>query len=975
MNDEGNCVEEGQETPSDCNSETVGEKVCTHDGWVVGPAGGKECINNGGTYEWDTFSCEGQCCKDGGCVDCEDPGDPSDPSDPSDPEDPNDPSDPSDPDEPSCSDGIKNQGEDDVDCGGPCDPCCSFSFDKNAQTIRCGFDEYTISLSHCSGSVWYTKYVDGEEKYNEYLMSASGNSLTATPECSDIVGSDIEGYLCYDRDFGDQPTDFDTNGNGKCDEGDDTFLAKYNVDIVRPECTPDNASIECNDSNSCTRELCEEGACVNEELTGPSCECEGGNCECKAGECIKNCTENSECNDTNPCTNDECVDGLCENRGITGTECDSCDEDYCICEDGNCTIGCNSNDDCDDSKFCTNDICTDLNNCENNNKDGATCSDCDTSNCFCIGGLCEPGCSSHSECTNGFCNVSDGKCYTCVEDSNCDDSNDCTLDECSGHQCTNTEKDDGASCTESGSNGYCLDGTCRSNCDSDSQCFGDFPACHPEDKLCVECAGNNADTYCPTKECKELQGCFGNECVYEPVANGTDCSCAAGACGCFNGECVAECYGDDSCNDPNKPICSDEGFCVECVTESDCDAGECKTATCNQGTCVFENAVNGSLCDDGEGHCCSGYCDKSVGNDDFNESCRSGPVCDGSSWEYVASNNSMVCDGECKVCIDGMCSYNNDSLCTEPAMCYDGSCSQDCTDECSAGEKTCVGSGKYKECVQHGDCYVWSTVSSCPTGGTCTNAICSDGNCFIENIANGNTDGSACYSDKGCTGEECYCDGSGNCVARKTSTEASYAVPKKDDDKEDAPKTDAICNQDGICGSGENYVNCKADCDSGEKDGVCDDVSDGKCDPDCDGTDEDCETGSLWWLWLLILLLLIAGAGLYFYDQKYMHGALLNKAKTKYNELKNKITGNKQKTVQEQPQKSARMNKPTNAVRANQELYNYIEYMKRHGPDKNFEADLMKKGITQNQLAYAHNVVKNELNRHSKRDQVMDKFK
>jgi len=49
------------------------------------------------------------------------------------------------------------------------------------------------------------------------------------------------------------------------------------------------------------------------------------------------------------------------------------------------------------------------------------------------------------------------------------------------------------------------------------------------------------------------------------------------------------------------------------------------------------------------------------------------------------------------------------------------------------------------------------------------------------------------------------------------------------------------CLADNACGQGENYLNCPQDCESGAADGVCDQVSDGKCDPDCaSGFDADC---------------------------------------------------------------------------------------------------------------------------------------
>ena len=51
------------------------------------------------------------------------------------------------------------------------------------------------------------------------------------------------------------------------------------------------------------------------------------------------------------------------------------------------------------------------------------------------------------------------------------------------------------------------------------------------------------------------------------------------------------------------------------------------------------------------------------------------------------------------------------------------------------------------------------------------------------------------------------------------------------------------CVPDGICNSGENYINCPLDCPTGSADGICDGVEDGKIDPDCvAGYDPDNQT-------------------------------------------------------------------------------------------------------------------------------------
>lgn len=51
-----------------------------------------------------------------------------------------------------------------------------------------------------------------------------------------------------------------------------------------------------------------------------------------------------------------------------------------------------------------------------------------------------------------------------------------------------------------------------------------------------------------------------------------------------------------------------------------------------------------------------------------------------------------------------------------------------------------------------------------------------------------------------------------------------------------------ICNPNGKCDLGENYIFCPEDCTTGIADGICDGVKDGRIDPDCaEGYDPDYE--------------------------------------------------------------------------------------------------------------------------------------
>ena len=54
-------------------------------------------------------------------------------------------------------------------------------------------------------------------------------------------------------------------------------------------------------------------------------------------------------------------------------------------------------------------------------------------------------------------------------------------------------------------------------------------------------------------------------------------------------------------------------------------------------------------------------------------------------------------------------------------------------------------------------------------------------------------------------------------------------------------KSVSRCNANNICEDNENHQTCPQDYLSGEADGYCDKISDGKCDPDCETGDYDCE--------------------------------------------------------------------------------------------------------------------------------------
>ena len=161
-----------------------------------------------------------------------------------------------------CADGSKNQGESDVDCGGPCEACpegqaCSGDADCATQacaagtcvvaTCRedadCPAPDAPCSRSACDPATLACAVVpadDGEPCDDGSLCSVT--SACAAGACVATRPADCSGF--------DSPCTV-----GKCDEQTGACLA---VDIAD--------GIGCDDGDSCTiAEVCQAGSCVTDE--------------------------------------------------------------------------------------------------------------------------------------------------------------------------------------------------------------------------------------------------------------------------------------------------------------------------------------------------------------------------------------------------------------------------------------------------------------------------------------------------------------------------------------------------------------------------------------------------------------------------------------------------------------------------------------------------------------------------------------
>jgi len=225
-----------------------------------------------------------------------------------------------------------------------------------------GYDRFFV-LGHAPGEA-DTELFSSDELGG----STQGRFLPVTVDLSAFAGRTVHLSLVFDS----------------IDEGMNSFEGAY-VDDLRVTTGCCEASSDCDDSDPCSDDQCEDGECKYSRRSG----------------C---CVFDQDCSDDDPCTKDQCPvpGGACEASLVPG-----------CCHDAG---------DCDDNDDCTEDLCPGY---------GAQCvhrplcckvaSDCNV-NDPCLKASCE----------EGRCKYSDTCCHS---DQECDDKDPCTIDGCDAGAC------------------------------------------------------------------------------------------------------------------------------------------------------------------------------------------------------------------------------------------------------------------------------------------------------------------------------------------------------------------------------------------------------------------------------------------------------------------------------------------------------------------------------------------------------------
>jgi hypothetical protein len=269
----------------------------------------------------------------------------------------------------------------------------------------------------------------------------------------------------------------------------------------------------------------------------------------------------------------------------------------------------------------------------------------------------------------------------CSTSSDCDDSNPCTTDTCSAGKCTNAPVADGSK-----PNGVTdTVGDCKK------------PVCQGGQSTVED---DDTDVPDDAKECT-ADACNNGSATHDPVQDGTPCG----------GSPTTTCQ---------------NGVCVGCMSDNDCNAPECQTATCQNQVCVNGNEPSGTPCNNGNGVCDgAGVCEECVVDDDCNDPaliCTNNQCvnsCNDSTTNGTETDQD--CGGACPPCADGlMCALDEDCA---SGVCTGTTCTApSCTDLLQNGDETDVDCG--------GACAMAPTSKTCPDGDKClVNADCASNFC------------------------------------------------------------------------------------------------------------------------------------------------------------------------------------------------------------------------------------------------------
>jgi hypothetical protein len=462
-------------------------------------------------------------------------------------------------------------------CGGGCQTADDCDDADPCTTDICDIDKncHYVTFKNCTGTCQLSADCDDGDACTTDIC-ATGN------ECLYIAISNCGGSCQTSDDC----VDLDPCTSDICDS--QKFCHHVSLGNCGGDCENDT---ECDDDNYCTVDACVDGVCESDAgaMNGQWCSdqntetvkdvCLNGLC---AGSTVE-CQFNSSCADGNDCNIESCVENMCVseiknngdlcNDGNIETVNDVCHEGVCL----GTVAGCFDISDCNDGNICTTDTC-DLGltvpHCFYEFNDGAVCNDNDPF-------------SKNDVCGDGVCKGA----YACVENVECDDSNDCTDDTCVNFSCLSVIN----------AAVYCddhNDATVNDACDA-GICKGELPECNED----AECDDGNP---CTLNICDEFYHC--NPTGYPGQYSVIGAPCDDNNPNTMNDVCQVQydCQGVPPVPCLINADCALHQVCIDgncgfeiktCESDYDCSDGVvCTYDACYNGVCWWANNLPSSSC-------------------------------------------------------------------------------------------------------------------------------------------------------------------------------------------------------------------------------------------------------------------------------------------------------------------------------------------------------------------------------------------
>jgi hypothetical protein len=349
----------------------------------------------------------------------------------------------------SCSDGVKDGDETDVDCGGSCSLCANGAAclrDVDCSSASCAFG--LCVAQSCSNGVTDTRNGETDVDCGGTHCAACANlkRCKTNSDCqSGTCGVGVlvcEASTCIDgvKDGTESGVDC---GGGSCSPcGVGGGCRVYRDCVGRGACV----------AGTCNAPTCSDGITNGNE---PSTDCGGGSCPtCPAG---RLCKVNADCQSNYcivggalpGCQAASCTDGVKDGDEVDvdcgGTACPACAN----------LKQCASNGDCQ-SGFCSGGLCV-ATSCTNDVKDGSE------TGIDCGGGVCAQcalggGCVSATDCSGGAACIL-GSCATPTCSDNVRDGRETDID-CGGGVCPACGASRGCSVGKDCASGTCTASTC-----------------------------------------------------------------------------------------------------------------------------------------------------------------------------------------------------------------------------------------------------------------------------------------------------------------------------------------------------------------------------------------------------------------------------------------------------------------------------------------------------------------------------------